>query len=210
MKRKIKSALISTSDKSNLKLILKILKKYNVKIISSGGTYKKIKNLGYSCQEISKFTQSPEILDGRVKTLHPKIFAGILSKRKNKIHQKEMTNNNFKEIDLVVVNFYPFKEILEKTKNHKTIIENIDIGGPAMVRAAAKNYKDITVITNIDQYKSLISELEKNKGSTTIEFRENLSNQAFSDTAYYDSLISNYFNNKTNNFFPKKKFFMEI
>ena len=130
MKNKIKKAIISLSDKSEIRSILKVLKKYNIKIISSGGTSKEIKKLGYKCIEVSEFTNSNEILDGRVKTLHPKIHAGILSKRDNKKHIKELFKNDYEEIDLVIVNFYPFEETLKKTKNHKKIIENIDIGGP--------------------------------------------------------------------------------
>ena len=143
MIKKIKTALISVSDKSNLKPLLQALKKINVKIISSGGTFKEIKRLKFNCTEVSEFTGANEILNGRVKTLHPKIHAGILNKRKNKIHQKELRLNNYENIDLVIVNFYPFEKILKKTKNHKKIIENIDIGGPSMVRSAAKNYNDV-------------------------------------------------------------------
>jgi phosphoribosylaminoimidazolecarboxamide formyltransferase/IMP cyclohydrolase len=106
--------------------------------------------------EVSEFTNSPEILEGRVKTLHPKIHAGILNKRKSKTHLKDIKNNNFENIDLVIVNFYPFEETLRNTKNHEKIIENIDVGGPTMVRSAAKNYKDVTVITSSDQYEELI------------------------------------------------------
>ena len=204
---KIKTALISVSDKRNLKPILSSLKKNNIKIISSGGTYKEIKKLKFKCLEVSEFTNSPEILEGRVKTLHPKIHAGILNKRKSKIHLKDLKNNNFENIDLVIVNFYPFEETLKNTKNHKKIIENIDVGGPTMVRSAAKNYQDVTVITSSDQYEELIEELKKNKGSTSLEFREKLSRVAFSETAYYDSVISDYFNKKTNIIFPKKKVF---
>jgi len=205
--KKIKQALISVSDKNKLLFILKILKKYNVKIISSGGTYKEIKKLGFECQEVSNFTNFKEILDGRIKTLHPKIHAGILNVRNNRKHQKEMESNNFKNIDLVIVNFYPFKNTLNRTKNHTIIIENIDIGGPSIVRAAAKNYNDVTVITNTDQYENLINEIKKNKGSTTLSFREKLSEEAFMETAYYDAVISGYFNNKSNNIFPTKKVF---
>ncbi len=205
MKRKIKQALISLSDKSNLKSVLKILKKFNIKIISSGGTSKEIKKLGFNYTEISKFTKSSEILDGRVKSLHPKIYAGILSKRDSKKHYKELKNNNYEEIDLIICNFYPFEKILEKTKNHQKIIENIDIGGPTLVRAAAKNYKDITVITNPNQYQNLITEIQKNKGFTSLDYRKKLSEEAFTLTAYYDSKISNYFNNHSNNIFPEKK-----
>ena len=205
--KRIKTALISVSDKDNLKPLLNSLKKNNIKIISSGGTYKEIKKLKFKCLEVSEFTNSPEILEGRVKTLHPKIHAGILNKRDNKIHLKDLKKNNFENIDLVIVNFYPFEKTLKNTKNHNKIIENIDVGGPTMVRSAAKNYKDVTVITSSKQYGELIEELSKNKGSTSLEFREKLSRIAFTETAYYDSVISDYFNKKTNIIFPKKRVF---
>ena len=207
MKKKIKTALISVSDKNNLKPLLNILKKNKIKIISSGGTYKEIKRLKFKCLEVSKFTNSPEILDGRVKTLHPKIHAGILNKREKKTHSKDLKDNGFENIDLVVVNFYPFENTLNKTKNHKKIIENIDVGGPTMVRSAAKNYNDVAVITSSDQYDELIQELNKYKGCTSLNFREKLSKIAFSETAYYDSIISNYFNKRTKTIFPDKKIF---
>ena len=203
--KKIKRALISVSNKTELNKILKTLKKYKIEIISSGGTHKEIKKLGFKCLEISNYTGSPEILDGRVKTLHPKIHAGILSKRENKSHTKDLLKNNFKNIDLVIVNFYPFEETLNQTKNHKKIIENIDIGGPAMVRAAAKNYNDVTVITNFNQYNELNNELKKYNGSTSSQFREKMSREAFSETSYYDALITNYFNKISKNKFPNKK-----
>ena len=203
--KKIKKALISVSDKKDLRKLLKVLTKHKIELISSGGTYKEIKKLKYKCLEVSEYTGFPEILEGRVKTLHPKIHAGILSKRNNKSHIKDLKNNNFEEIDLVIVNFYPFEKTLEQTNNHLKIIENIDVGGPTMVRAAAKNYNDVTVITSSDQYNELIAEIEKNKGSTSIEFREKMSLEAFSETAYYDAVISDYFNKIKDNNFPKKK-----
>jgi len=202
---KIKKALISVYNKNNLKDILKVLTKHRIELISSGGTYKEIKKLKFKCLEVSEYTGSPEILDGRVKTLHPKIHAGILSKRSDKSHCNDLKNNNFEEIDLVIVNFYPFEKTLEQTNNHLKIIENIDVGGPAMVRAAAKNYNDVTVITSAGQYSELINEIEKNKGSTSFEFREKMSLEAFAETAYYDAIISNYLNKIKNNNFPKKK-----
>jgi phosphoribosylaminoimidazolecarboxamide formyltransferase/IMP cyclohydrolase len=205
--KKIKTALISISNKKNLKPLLNSLNQNKIKIISSGGTYKEIKKLKFKCIEVSEFTNSPEILEGRVKTLHPKIHAGILNKRKSKIHLRDIKNNNFENIDLVIVNFYPFEETLKNTKNHEKIIENIDVGGPTMVRSAAKNYKDVTVITSSDQYEELIEELKLNKGSTSLEFREKLSRIAFTETAYYDSVISDYFNKKSNIIFPKRKVF---
>ena len=205
--KKIKTAIISVSDKKNLRPLLSILKKNNIQIISSGGTFIEIKRLKFKCLKVSEFTNSPEVLEGRVKTLHPKIHAGILNKRNNKSHLRDLKNNNYENIDLVIVNFYPFENTIRNINNHKKIIENIDIGGPTMVRSAAKNYKDVTVITSSNQYDELIQELKKNKGSTTLNFREKLSRIAFTETAYYDSIISNYFNKITNTTFPKKKIF---
>ena len=203
--KKIKRALISVSDKKNLKPLLNVLKKNKVEIIRSGGTHKEIKKLKFRSINISEYTGSPEILGGRVKTLHPKIHAGILNKRKNKSHFQDLIKNRFKNIDLVIVNFYPFENILENTSNHEKIIENIDVGGPTMVRAAAKNYKDVTVITSSGQYDELISEMIRFKGSTSKDFKKKMSQIAFSETAYYDALISNYLNKKNNNNFPQKK-----
>ena len=207
MSQKIKNALISVSDKANLNRILKTLKKFNVNIISSGGTFKEIKKLGYNCKEISKYTKFNEMLDGRVKTLHPKIHAGILSKRSNIKHKREMNKNKFNYIDLIIVNFYPFQKTIGKTKNIKKIIENIDIGGPTLVRAAAKNFQDVVIITDQTDYGYLINELNKNKGTTSLKFREEMASKAFGLTAYYDSIISNWFNEKLNIIFPDKKTF---
>ena len=190
---RIKSALISVSNKDKLNDILKELKKYNIKLISSGGTYKKIKSLGYKCVEVSDFTNFPEILDGRVKTLHPKIHSGILYKRQKKSHKKIIKKFNFESIDLVITNFYPFEKIIKQTKNHKKIIENIDIGGPTLARAAAKNYEDVVVITKINHYQKLVDELNFFKGRTSLQFREKMSQEAFFETASYDSIIFNYF-----------------
>ena len=205
MNRKIRSALVSVSDKSNLKPLLQILKKNNIKIISSGGTFKEIQKLNFTCLEVSNFTGTNEILGGRVKTLHPKIHAGILNKRNNKKHLNDLKKYKFENIDLVIVNFYPFEKILKQTKNHNKIIENIDVGGPTMVRAAAKNYNDVVVITSSNQYPELINQLKKYKGSTSLEFRKKMSSLAFTETAYYDSLISEYFNDNLNKHFPQKK-----
>ena len=203
--KKIKRALISVSDKKNLKPLLSALKKYEIEIISSGGTYKEIKKLRYKCTEISDYTEFTEILGGRVKTLHPKIHAGILNKRNNKSHNLDLRKNNFENIDLVIVNFYPFEQTIKKTTNHKKIIENIDVGGPTMVRAAAKNYNHVTVITSSSLYEEFINELIKFKGSTSQKFRQKMSQIAFSETAYYDAVISKYFNEITHNIFPEKK-----
>ena len=203
--RRIKKALISVSDKSNLKPLLQVLQKNKIELISSGGTFKIIKKLKFKCVEVSEFTGFNEILDGRVKTLHPKIHAGIMNKRKNKSHLQDLKNNKFENIDLVIVNFYQFEKTLEQTKNHDKIIENIDIGGPTLVRAAAKNYNDVTVITSTNQYSELINELKKNSGGTSLNFRKRMSQLAFTETAYYDALISDYFNKISNISFPQKK-----
>ena len=203
--KKIQRALISVSNKECLLPLLHILKKYKIEIISSGGTYKKIKNLKFKCTEISDYTGTNEILDGRVKTLHPKIYAGILYKRDNKSHYQDLIKNKFKNIDLVVVNFYPFEKILRNKIDNKEIIENIDVGGPAMARAAAKNYNDVTVITSSSQYEEFINEIKKFNGKTSLNFRRKMSQIAFSETSHYDSIISNYFNKITSNLFPKRK-----
>ena len=205
MNLKVKNALISVSSKENLISLLKILKKFNINIISSGGTYSSIIKLGYKCTELSKYTGFKEMLDGRVKTLHPKIHAGILHDRQNKRHKSEMFKQNFPAIDLIVVNFYPFQKIVTNTKDPKKIIENIDIGGPTMVRAAAKNFRNVTIITNTNDYGSLIKELNTFKGKTSLRFREFMSSKAFGLTAYYDAMIANWFNKKLKIEFPERK-----
>ena len=205
MNLKIKNALVSLSDKENIHSLLKIFKKYNIKIISSGGTYKSIRKLGYDCTELSKYTGFKEMLDGRVKTLHPKIHAGILHDRQNKHHKHQMSEKKFPSIDLIVVNFYPFQKVVMESKKPESIIENIDIGGPTMVRAAAKNFKNVAIITNKNDYRALVNELEKNKGKTTIKFREFMSSKAFGLTAYYDAMIANWFNRKLEIKFPERK-----
>ena len=205
MNLKVKNALISVHNKENLVSLLKTLKKFKINIISSGGTYTSIKKLGYKCTELSKYTGFEEMLDGRVKTLHPKIHAGILHDRQNKRHKIEMSKQNFPPIDLIVVNFYPFQKIVLETKNPKKIIENIDVGGPTMVRAAAKNFNNVTIITNRNDYSFLIKELETHKGKTSLKFRELMSSKAFGLTAYYDAMIANWFNKKLKIEFPERK-----
>ena len=205
MQKKIQNALISVSDKSDLNKVLYFLKKYKIRLISSGGTFKEIKKLGYDCTEVAKYTKFNEMLDGRVKTLHPKIHAGILNNRSNKKHQLQMRKNKFKNIDLLIVNFYPFQETVLNKKNSNYIVENIDIGGPAMVRAAAKNFKDVLVITDKNDYNSFIKQLKQNKGSTDLKFRKNMASKAFGFTAHYDSLVSNWFNDELGIDFPDRK-----
>ncbi len=205
MNLKIKNALISVSDKTELISILRVLKKFKINIISSGGTFKAIKKLGYSCVDVSEFTGFKEMLEGRVKTLHPKIHSGILNNRQNKKHQAEMDKAKFISIDLVIVNFYPFQKTIVDSKNQKKIIENIDIGGPAMVRSAAKNFKNVTVITDKKDYEALVQEMKRTNGKTSLKFRELMSAKAFGLTAYYDSMITNWFNQELNIKFPERK-----
>ncbi len=204
MLKKIEKAIISVHDKSNIEIILKVLKKYEIQILSSGGTYKEIIKLGYKATEISKYTKFNELLDGRVKTLHPKIHSGILNDRSNKKHSKQMKKIKYSNIDFVIVNFYPFQKVLTNKKNVKEIIENIDIGGPTMVRAAAKNFKHVSVITEKKDYKLLAQELRKYNGKTSLSFRENMASKAFNLTANYDSIVSRWFNNKLKINFPEK------
>ena len=201
--KRIKRAIISVSDKSNLKIILPILKKFKIEIISSGGTFKKIKSMKYNCIEVSNYTGFSEMLDGRVKTLHPKIHAGILNIRKNSTHRRQLKKQNIPDIDLVIVDLYSFEKQLEAKS--KKLIEYIDIGGPTLIRAAAKNFNDVVVISNINDYFHLVKELKNNKGSTSIKFRKFMSAKAFGLTAYYDSVVSNWLNNQLNIKFPEKK-----
>ena len=181
--KKIKRAIISVTNKSNLKVILPVLKKFNVEIISSGGSFKKIRSLKYNCINISDYTGFSEMLDGRVKTLHPKIYAGILNIRSNKKHRKDLRKKKIPNIDLVIVELYPFAKKLAKKIKFKKLIDYVDIGGPALIRAAAKNFNDVTVITKTSDYLLLANQLKINKGSTSIKFRKFMSAKAFSLTA---------------------------
>ena len=204
---KIKNALVSVFDKENLKNVLQVLKKNKINVISSGGTYKSIKKLGFKCKEVSEYTGFDEMLDGRVKTLHPKIHSGILFKRDKKKHKKQMQKKQFEPIDLVIVNFYPFESVIKKTSNKEKIIENIDIGGPSMVRSAAKNFKSVTIITEKEDYSELIKELKKFKGKTSFDFRRKMASKAYGLTAYYDAVVSEWFNRDVGLRFPARKTF---
>ena len=207
MDQKITNALISVSNKEKLDSVIKNLSKFKINLISSGGTYKFIKKKGFNCKNISSFTNFDEMLDGRVKTLHPKIHSGILFDRSKQKHKMQMKKKKFEPIDLIIVNFYPFEKTLQKKEFENNIIENIDIGGPTMVRAAAKNFKNVTIITDINDYPKLIQELNKEKGKTSFNFRSKMAAKAFSLTAYYDSVISDWFNNKNGIQYPDRKTF---
>ena len=204
---KIRTALISVSDKGNLKDVLKVLRTNKINIISSGGTFRKIKKLGFNCLDISTYTGFDEMLDGRVKTLHPKIHSGILFKRNKSSHRNQMKRKKFNPIDLIIVNYYPFEATIKNTSNINKIIDNIDIGGPSLVRAAAKNFNDVTIITEKKDYEELIKELKKFKGKTSFKFRKKMASKAFSSTAYYDSVVSEWFNRDIGLKFPERKTF---
>ena len=164
-KIKIKKALISVFDKTNILDIAKFLVSQNIEIYSSGGTYKHLKENNINVIEISKYTNSPEILDGRVKTLHPKIHGGILAKRTSAKHINELKKNKINLIDLVIVNLYPFKKTVESKSSFKECIEKIDIGGPTLIRASAKNFEFVATVTDPKDYVEIIDEMKKNKNS---------------------------------------------
>ncbi len=190
-----KSALISVSDKSKILELAESLEKHGYEIIATGKTAKTLSSSGINVTTISSITGFPEIFNGRVKTLHPKIFGGILLRRDNENDFKEAAENKIAPIDVVCVNLYPFTKTAENPDSDlETIIENIDIGGPSLISASAKNYKCVSILTNPEQYDSFIQEL--NKGSITIETRKKLAVEAFAHTAFYDSYIANFFEKK--------------
>ena len=197
-----KRALISVSDKTNIVEFAKGLEKHGFEIISTGGTFTYLKDNGVACISIEDVTHFPEILEGRVKTLHPKIHGGLLSKRGNELHNKHVAENNIEYIDLVCVNLYPFEATVKKEGvSEEEIIENIDIGGPSMLRSAAKNFNDVTVVTDIRDYDRILNELEN--GGITLATRRSLAIKVFNTTASYDAAIANYFN-KADNLIPEK------
>ena len=190
---KISRVIISVSDKEGVLEFAKNLDEIGVEILSTGGTAKQLKDGGVNVIEIAEYTKSKEILNGRVKTLHPKIHGGILAIRDNENHQKEMSENNIEPIDMVVVNLYPFEEVIKKEGVElEEAIENIDIGGPTMLRAAAKNYKDVSIVTDRNDYDGIINEIKENNGSLSDQTNLRLAVKAFSYVARYDAAISNY------------------
>jgi len=190
---RIKRVIISVSDKEGISNFAKGLKDYDVEILSTGGTAKQLRDAGVKVTDISEYTGSPEILDGRVKTLHPKIYGGVLALRDNDTHLQQMAENNLEPIDMIVVNLYPFEEVIKKEDvDFMEAIENIDIGGPTMLRAAAKNYQYVTIVTHPEDYKELLKELKKNKGSISPETSFRMAVKAFSYVSRYDAAISNF------------------
>ena len=194
MQKKIQSALISVFYKDGLEPIAKKLHDLGITIYSTGGTQKFLEELGVPCVPVESLTTYPSILGGRVKTLHPAVFGGILGRRYEAQDLQEMQQYNIPEIDLVIVDLYPFEETLRSTTEEKSIIDKIDIGGPSMIRAAAKNFSDLTVIAAKDDYAALEKLLTDQKGETTLAQRKAFAAKAFEVVMHYDIAISNYFN----------------
>jgi phosphoribosylaminoimidazolecarboxamide formyltransferase / IMP cyclohydrolase len=191
---KVKRALLSVSNKTGIEQLGAELVKLGVEIISTGGTLKTLRDAGVQAISVSTFTGSPEILGGRVKTLHPKVFAGILYRRSNESDIDELKQSDYRPIDLVVVNLYPFEETVIKTGvTDEEVIENIDIGGPSMLRAAAKNFESVTVVVDPADYSALLEQLQKKKGQTTLAFRRQCAGKVYAVTSRYDQAITSYF-----------------
>ena len=191
---KIRRAIISVSDKSGLVDFVRTLKEYEVEIISTGGTMATLKKAGVPVVPVASFTGSPEILGGRVKTLHPKVHSGILYKREDEKHVEELAAHECKPIDMVIVNLYPFESAAAREgSSHEDIIENIDIGGPSLIRAGAKNYNGVAVLTSPDSYSAVLAELKTNDGGLSLATRKRLAAVAFELTFTYDRHISEYF-----------------
>ncbi|HMQ10255.1 MAG TPA: bifunctional phosphoribosylaminoimidazolecarboxamide formyltransferase/IMP cyclohydrolase [Oligoflexia bacterium] len=189
-----KRALISVTDKSNLDKLCAVLKKFDYEIYSSGGTRKHIESLGFEAIEVSQYTDFPEIMSGRVKTLHPKIHGGLLALREDQTHMSQANQHGILMFDLLIVNLYAFEQHARNPDlNPNQVIEHIDIGGPSMLRSAAKNFKHVCVLPDVSYYDQFIAHLQDNNGQTTLEFRQIMSGQTFALTQRYDQAISNYF-----------------
>ncbi len=189
----ITRALLSVSDKTGVVAFAKSLAAHNVELISTGGTYKTLVEAGLKVKEVSELTGFPEMMDGRVKTLHPKVHGGLLAIRGNAEHRAAMQAHDIGPIDLLVVNLYPFEATLARGGSFEDLIENIDIGGPAMIRAAAKNHDDVTVIVDVADYDEVLAEMAENQGATTLPFRRRMAAKAYARTGAYDAAISNWF-----------------
>ncbi|MGD9657220.1 MAG: bifunctional phosphoribosylaminoimidazolecarboxamide formyltransferase/IMP cyclohydrolase [Methylocystis sp.] len=190
--RRVARALISVSDKSGLVEFARVLAKHDVELVSTGGTRKALTEAGLAVRDVADLTQFPEMMDGRLKTLHPKVHGALLAIRENPQHEAAMLAHDIQPIDLLVVNLYPFESTLAKGAPFEECIENIDIGGPAMIRAASKNHDDVAVVVDPDDYAALTEELEATKGATRLATRRRLAQKAFARTAAYDAAISNW------------------
>src|ERR1700742_1780616 len=194
--RRVSRALLSVSDKTGLIEFARALSARGVELISTGGTAKAIAAAGLKVRDVSELTGFPEMMDGRVKTLHPKVHGGLLAIRDNNEHAAAMQAHGIAPIDLLVVNLYPFEATVEKGADFEECIENIDIGGPAMIRAAAKNHDDVAVVVEAEDYQAVLDELKANAGATTLTLRRRLAAKAYARTAAYDAAISNWFANE--------------
>ena len=200
--RKIKTALISVSDKSGLEDLARALADMGVALLSTGGTAKTLRGFGLELKDVSDVTGFPEIMDGRVKTLHPKVHGGLLAVRDSAEHESQRTTHGIGLIDLLVVNLYPFEETLARGGTRDEIVENIDIGGPAMIRAASKNHDGVAVVVDPEDYAALIAEMTANDGGTTFALRKRLAATAFARTASYDAAISQWMAQDVGDTFP--------
>jgi phosphoribosylaminoimidazolecarboxamide formyltransferase/IMP cyclohydrolase len=205
--RRITRALLSVSDKQGLTGFARALAGYGVELVSTGGTARALKDAGLAVKDVSDLTGFPEMLDGRVKTLHPKVHGGLLAVHGNAEHARAMETHGIKPIDLLVVNLYPFEETVAKGASFDDCIENIDIGGPAMIRAAAKNHAGVTVVVEPSDYEKVLDELALHVGMTTLELRQELAAKAFARTAAYDAAISNWFADALKNSTPEYRAF---
>ena len=192
-RKAIKTALISVFHKDGLDQILKKLHEEGVKLLSTGGTQKFIEELGYPCTKVEEITTYPSILGGRVKTLHPKIFGGILGRRENEGGIKEMAQYEIPAIDLVVVDLYPFEETVKSGASEADIIEKIDIGGISLIRAGAKNFKDVVIVPSKAEYSDLLDMLNNKGANSDIEDRRHFAERAFATSSHYDTAIHSYF-----------------
>ena len=195
-RKAIKTALISVFHKDGLDKILKKLHEEGVKLLSTGGTQKFIEELGYPCTKVEEITTYPSILGGRVKTLHPKIFGGILGRRENEGDIKEMAQYEIPAIDLVVVDLYPFEETVKSGASEADIIEKIDIGGISLIRAGAKNFKDVVIVPSKAEYSDLLDMLNNKGANSDIEDRRHFAERAFATSSHYDTAINAWFEGK--------------
>src|ERR1700754_1285759 len=205
--RRVSRALLSVSDKTGLIEFANALAARGVELVSTGGTAKAIAAAGLRVKDVSDLTGFPEMMDGRVKTLHPNVHGGLLAIRGNKEHATAMKKHGIAPIDLLVVNLYPFEATVDRGADFAECIENIDIGGPAMIRGAAKNHNDVAVVVDAADYQAVLDELKANDGATTLHLRRRLAAKAYARTAAYDAAISNWFANELNTEAPDYRAF---
>jgi phosphoribosylaminoimidazolecarboxamide formyltransferase/IMP cyclohydrolase len=205
--RRVTRALLSVSDKSGLVEFARALASHGIELISTGGTAKALADAGLNVRDVSELTGFPEMMDGRVKTLHPKVHGGLLAIRDDKAHTASMKDHGIAPIDLLVVNLYPFEATVQKGAAFDDCIENIDIGGPAMIRAAAKNHNDVAVVVDAEDYARVLDELKAHAGATTLSLRKALAQKAYARTAAYDAAISNWFANELSEAAPAYRAF---